>query len=345
MNDTGTPQLPTPRGRGRTLSLIPAGLPRATAGLLAGGLLALTGCAGQDGTDTGPARPLSHTPPATATAAAPTGELLYATAPAGADPNEVRTINADGSGESEIPLSLTGLNLATWSHRGDRLLVDGILVAADQAFRPGLADPNGSHLRILRLPDQPSDMNCRAWAPDDGSLLCSIGDPRPGLFRVSLANQRVTRLTSGADVPWGYSPDGATIAFTRQASFTDGVDEAMLYTVRADGTQLRKLTQYGAMEGHVHQGGSWTPDGTAILTATPQGELVRVDATTGAITPIPLDGDPFAANPAVSPDGTSIAFIARGNGWDIYTAPIDGGPVRVVTQAETDELAPTWRPG
>lgn len=49
-------------------------------------------------------------------------------------------------------------------------------------------------------------------------------------------------------------------------------------------------------------------------------------------------------HPVISPDGTTIAFEAQGAGTDIYTTPIDGGPVRAVVSTDADEAGPDWRP-
>lgn len=47
--------------------------------------------------------------------------------------------------------------------------------------------------------------------------------------------------------------------------------------------------------------------------------------------------------PAVSPDGTRIAFASnRAGSWDIYVMDIEGGPAVQVTSESTHELHPTW---
>lgn len=49
--------------------------------------------------------------------------------------------------------------------------------------------------------------------------------------------------------------------------------------------------------------------------------------------------------PALSPDGTRLAFASnRGGNWDIYIMPATGGKAVQVTSEVSDELHPTWSP-
>jgi hypothetical protein len=50
-----------------------------------------------------------------------------------------------------------------------------------------------------------------------------------------------------------------------------GTEETALFTVRADGTQLKQLTPYGAEIGHEFADARRSPDGRDILFASPQG--------------------------------------------------------------------------
>jgi TolB protein len=50
-------------------------------------------------------------------------------------------------------------------------------------------------------------------------------------------------------------------------------------------------------------------------------------------------------SPAVSPDGTSIAFASRGNGfWDIYILNLETGTITPVTTTQTYDGSPSWSP-
>jgi TolB protein len=49
--------------------------------------------------------------------------------------------------------------------------------------------------------------------------------------------------------------------------------------------------------------------------------------------------------PAISPDGTRIAFVSnRAGNWDVYAMPIEGGAPTQITFDGDDEVQPTWSP-
>ena len=59
-----------------------------------------------------------------------------------------------------------------------------------------------------------------------------------------------------------------------------------------------------------------------------------------------LTADPASdVQPAVSPDGTRIAFASnRGGNWDIWIISVDGGPAVQVTRDPSDDVHPSWSP-
>jgi Tol biopolymer transport system component len=59
-----------------------------------------------------------------------------------------------------------------------------------------------------------------------------------------------------------------------------------------------------------------------------------------------LTNDPADdAMPAISPDGTKIAFASNRSGnWDIFVMPITGGKAVQITSDAADEMHPSWSP-
>lgn len=86
----------------------------------------------------------------------------------------------------------------------------------------------------------------------------------------------------------------------------------------------------------------------------PPNRIVAIDLATGAVTPL-VEGADFYTTPAVSPDGTQLAWVEWNHPnmpWDdtaLYTAPIyaDGslGPARLVAGGENESIfQPAWSP-
>jgi TolB protein len=59
-----------------------------------------------------------------------------------------------------------------------------------------------------------------------------------------------------------------------------------------------------------------------------------------------LTSDPADdVSPAISPDGTRLAFASNRSGnWDIYIMPISGGQAVQVTDDPADDISPSWSP-
>ena len=123
------------------------------------------------------------------------------------------------------------------------------------------------------------------------------------------------RLTHRAglegDPTW--SPDGSRIAFLREVE-----GGSTLHTIPAIGGTERTLLRTDAPW---FGGVDWTPDGSALIVAdrpAPEApyRLVRVDLSTRSTNP--LTTPPATAfgdlDPAVSPDGRSVAFLRRARG-------------------------------
>jgi dipeptidyl aminopeptidase/acylaminoacyl peptidase len=187
-----------------------------------------------------------------------------------------------------------------------------------------------------------------------------------------------------ADLAW--SPDGAWLAYTsrtRDARY-DAEDErsqpprkietfftrldnvgwivdrpSHVYVVRADGTAPPRNLTPGRFE---HHGASWLTDSSSVVTSARRHEGWDLDLTDDLYV-VPLSGDIVAltkqtgvyGRPAVSPDGTRVAFIgfddARNDPQNskVGVIPITGGAHRWVSEgldrtfyATAGTRAPVW---
>jgi len=127
-----------------------------------------------------------------------------------------------------------------------------------------------------------------------------------------------------------WSPDGERIAFF---SFRDGNDE--IYTIRADGTDPRRLTFDLADDANP----SWSPDGTKIAWVSNRGGDFDIwSMGTDGSNPVQITAGPADDDwPAWSPNGTRIAFSRDGL---IHTMNVDGTGLVELAPG----LASSWSP-
>lgn len=154
-----------------------------------------------------------------------------------------------------------------------------------------------------------------------------------------------------------YSPDGKLIAVTYEPGIITALHQ--IHILNADGTMAFQLTD-GTLGKDKFDAAypSWSPDGQQVAF---RGSVIN--AVTGGkvagIYVMGLDGSglkriidnaeyPDADEPAWSPDGERIAFVAfdratPGN-RDIFVANADGGEITRLTDDGADDFYPTWSP-
>lgn len=171
-----------------------------------------------------------------------------------------------------------------------------------------------------------------------GELL--VSSDRAGSFDVyTFDRQEPSRLHRviagpGREVDAVYAPDGMAIAYV-----ADSEGNAELYVADADGSNPRRLTETSDDEGSP----AWTPDGRQIVyhvaDGRPQLWIVSVDGGE----PRQLTREGVNLQPAVSPDGRTIAFATRRDrDYEIYLMDLDGSNQRNFTSAPGEETLPAW---
>ena len=120
-----------------------------------------------------------------------------------------------------------------------------------------------------------------------------------------------------------------------------------VYTMNADGTNVRQLTSTPDMEYQPH----WSPDGRRLVfLSIPAGAGQRHDIHvmnadgTGRVA---LTQTPTAEESGLSwsADGTRIAFASNRDGnWEIYSMDAAGGDVRRLTNDPAVDNAPVYAP-
>lgn len=224
-----------------------------------------------------------------------------------------------------------GTRITFASHRSDPDPSDGTEIMDVYTMRA-----DGSHVR--KITDSVGYSGTPAWSPD-GKWLAFAADradypASQGIYLVrsdgSAPPARVTTLPAtsiGQELP-RFSPDGTRIVFseyrgghgTRKGGYVG--EQAVLFTVRPDGTDLRQITPWG-----IHAtDADWSPDGTKLVFGAQPTHIGNI----GDVGVVNADGTHLkdltsdhgftgpardnsvwyeeSFNPAWSPDGTRIIF-------------------------------------
>ncbi len=217
---------------------------------------------------------------------------------------------ADGNGQTRLTDSARLDSSPAWFPDGSRILfkrdTEGVtqlfVVNADASGERALGAPSGGYIGSLEL------------SPDGRKLVFTRLDPSFGQknFEIFVANADGTgeaRLTETA-VPEGaptWSPDGTSIAFVRAGD---------IYTMAADGSEVRRLTDSGS-------------DGWPAWQALP--------TSTGTLIPSPQPTPSGAQSPPV--EGTTTPLPDACNASTV-TGDFDGDGVRDSAMVATDPCPP-----
>lgn len=196
------------------------------------------------------------------------------------------------------------------------------------------------------LTDSEALEDAPAFSPD-GKMLAFVSD-RDGNADIFVmpfepegpdASPQAVNLTrhAGGDFNPAFSPDGKQIAFS---SDRDGYRESEIYLMRADGSNVRRLTHSPGWDGSP----AWSRDGKEIYfysqrDAAPGIYRMKVDGSTQTRV---IAGP--ALSPAIAPDGR-IAYTVQQNGrWIILSAAETGRDVRYESDWQHEYWAPAFDP-
>ena len=145
-----------------------------------------------------------------------------------------------------------------------------------------------------------------------------------------------------------YSPDGSLIAFVGMTRSSTGTSEYNVYVVNADGTGMRKLTNYQGFAIDPGDTLAFTPDGQHVVFSQNRDlKSISLVGFEGGAAPVGLTAttDREEYSPSFSPDGAKLAYASnlfeQGAPDGIYIKNIADG---VETYTNVNGLNPRWMP-
>ncbi len=242
----------------------------------------------------------------------------------------IYSMNPDGSSISEIPTGLESASNPEISPDGTRIAFGGRRNGNDSLYIMGV---DGTNLRAVT-----SGVGGAAWSPDDSELVYSdlgelhiinaaggnsfqlpsfypntsasptwspdgtriafevwsntSGSVWTDIYAMNANGTGITQVTalSGHETTPDWSPDGSRIAFAH---------DGFIYTIRPDGSDLKRITPDIAASRYGDFEPDWSPDGTRIVFSS--------DRTSAA------QGDPVALY-SVKVDGSGLVQITQPQG-------------------------------
>ncbi|GAB1470206.1 hypothetical protein MASR2M66_10830 [Chloroflexota bacterium] len=159
---------------------------------------------------------------------------------AGEGPTAVWVVNADGLNPHLVYTGAEDIVSVSWSPDGEKIAY-AMSTGTPQEYVIFTMDANGrNHIKISQgLQGIGGSVD---WSPDGQSLLVYAGPfGDKDIFEIDVATGNFTQLTYGGNNAGGsYSPNGDYIVFNSLRNN----DQADLYTMKADGSALRQITNH-----------------------------------------------------------------------------------------------------
>lgn len=239
----------------------------------------------------------------------------------------------------------SGSKFFNWFPDSHHILIGGSSVL--------IADPFSGEYTHLVVAEYGSITGAAA-SPDGQFVVYAYSNDtyyQPGLWIINANGQNPRLLWKGispSHITW--SPDGKRIAF-----LGDGWQ-----VINADGSDLHAIAPGINLPNCYFLPPLWSPDSRRLAIATSESgtpfcedwsegdfagtRIVLVDLENGKAEPLLLDAGTGSFDPAWSPDGRQLAFVATRSGVsEVWVVNADGSDLRQITDNKVPVRFPKWR--